>query len=1155
MKYPLCFMSELKLKFSKINTIKDVKDFKKDVKPATNISQDSPNQNSGGLIALLHKLYEMYINDFCANINNNYIIKYYIKTLRIVLIFVYIPPYANNNDYNKNPYKMNTIDNIYRDLSTIINLCKSLNIRFIIFGDFNARIGDEINDHNVNPMGIDKFKPFCNMFNLKILNKQKHSGIPTYKSNNKKSIIDYILIEDHHDWNQIYKITMNIYNNTFGSDHKPIDINIEVINDIKYEPKYILFKPFYKLQLTDNEQLLSETFKILQNKLQKDNYFKNIISKNYNQNKYKLLDDEQRLRIIDTIYNYFIYNINETLIQNNCYKTKIINNEKYNMNQTDNILNNLLTDYEKTLNINVNNKSEESLKINKISVLESKIEIRSDYLFKLQQKQFIEKINNYEKNELEKQLFIHLSNFYNNNSDDAIITYKNNKLISDIDIITNAQNYYSELYGTIPQLPDYQNIDQIINDIINESYSDDDNYECRQFTIDELKYALKNHSNKKSIGLDGIGYFLLKQLCKNDYLCSILLTIINIIYNISKYPSSLNISKLYLLKKKDIISLFKHFRGINITNNLKNIINFMRLQRNKNKYMNAINPNHAAYVENVGCELLLYTIHINIYKITYENNKVLIGISDFDMAFDRVNRNGIIIKLNDIEIKGKNIRLINDELKNTKIEIVYKNKHSERVEIKNGLPQGHTSGGPIYNIYTNSILNKTLIVKTICYNKNNSSYYYADDGIKLALNTNDLQCSYDFEYDESKKWNLLTNSNKSNIAKYSRNKSIKNQFINDPKIKINNNNIPENNTFTLFGYKHNFDMLNFTKSHILNKINTFKKLKNMLYFKRIFGSKISLKTQRKMYLKKIRTAILYGLSITNLTISEYKKLDTIQHQIITSILGVSPKTNAGTCRIILGIPPFNKHLLKIKLINYYKIFKKLYNNYSYIIKRNYHEIYYKYKLNNDSLLGIKNQWMYPTFDYIKSINLMNIDTKYTNINNLPNKRSEWIKILNRKMRDNYEKEYNKFIKSNGKLLTMIFNEKSFTKNNSKIIYPGLIKYLSILYQNDNVCTNDISGSLKILINSTKLNWIFKNNIININMNPNGNVISSINNDNNIRLKLCPFCKRLANDFRLHLVLDCKAMKRKKKIVWTNNLNDLKEKISLLEQIQKKITIL
>ena len=61
---------------------------------------------------------------------------------------------------------INKINQIHRDLSTLINFFKFINYRIIIYGDFNARIGNEISDIlqngkfacNIN--GYEKIIPF-----------------------------------------------------------------------------------------------------------------------------------------------------------------------------------------------------------------------------------------------------------------------------------------------------------------------------------------------------------------------------------------------------------------------------------------------------------------------------------------------------------------------------------------------------------------------------------------------------------------------------------------------------------------------------------------------------------------------------------------------------------------------------------------------------------------------------------------------------------------------------------------------------------------------------------------------------------------------------------------------------------------------------------
>ena len=57
-------------------------------------------------------------------------------------------------------------------------------------------------------------------------------------------------------------------------------------------------------------------------------------------------------------------------------------------------------------------------------------------------------------------------------------------------------------------------------------------------------------------------------------------------------------------------------------------------------------------------------------------------LSDLSKAFDRCNRDLIIYKVKNINITG------------SKVQIVFNNKHSKRIVIDDGLPQGHNETGP-----------------------------------------------------------------------------------------------------------------------------------------------------------------------------------------------------------------------------------------------------------------------------------------------------------------------------------------------------------------------------------------------------------------------------------------------------------------------------
>ena len=226
--------------------------------------------------------------------------------------------------------------------------------------------------------------------------------------------------------------------------------------------------------------------------------------------------------------------------------------------------------------------------------------------------------HHYDNNNMEKKLFNHLGDNTNNT---AIIKYKDKTLFSDSEIVENSVNFYSDLYGNRKSLNCYpdENIQKRIDEIIDNSYNDDEKQENQEFTSDELNDAINHFKISKASGMDCINYQIYKILNINFYLHIILLRIINLIFLLSTYPDQLNIAILYLLKKRPFISHFGDFRAITITNNLKNIINYLRFKRNIKIYENNTNLNHAAYRKGIGCEIAMYGISNIINKLTLKS--------------------------------------------------------------------------------------------------------------------------------------------------------------------------------------------------------------------------------------------------------------------------------------------------------------------------------------------------------------------------------------------------------------------------------------------------------------------------------------------------------------------------------------------------------
>ena len=198
-----------------------------------------------------------------------------------------------------------------------MRIAKLLNYRLIITCDFNGRIKEISGDKINNNMSKNKFLPFINMNNLKILNIVKHKGAPTCIKDEGNSIVDYVLTDIHSDWQNIYKINMKISKLQFKdkacktSDHRPILINIIIDTKklltnktINSSNNYRINYPNYSIFLTKNDEILSKSMRILEQNLKEDKSFNNLLNLNVPLKHIKYIDIKLKK---NTLVNCAIY--------------------------------------------------------------------------------------------------------------------------------------------------------------------------------------------------------------------------------------------------------------------------------------------------------------------------------------------------------------------------------------------------------------------------------------------------------------------------------------------------------------------------------------------------------------------------------------------------------------------------------------------------------------------------------------------------------------------------------------------------------------------------------------------------------------------------------------------------------------------------------
>ena len=117
-------------------------------------------------------------------------------------------------------------------------------------------------------------------------------------------------------------------------------------------------------------------------------------------------------------------------------------------------------------------------------------------------------------------------------------------------------------------------------------------------------------------------------MTQDYYLATNYLQIIDEICNLSTYPDQLHTSKLFLLTKKPFINAFDELRSINISNNIKNIINKMRHSRAQHHYIDLTGEDHGAYVLNIGRELMIHAFHSMLHDVECRYGQVYTVLSD-----------------------------------------------------------------------------------------------------------------------------------------------------------------------------------------------------------------------------------------------------------------------------------------------------------------------------------------------------------------------------------------------------------------------------------------------------------------------------------------------------------------------------------------------
>ena len=338
----------------------------------------------------------------------------------------------------------------------------------------------------------------------------------------------------------------------------------------------------------------------------------------------------------------------------------------------------------------------------------------------------------------------HLRNYFSNNSDNIKKTWKGIKSIINIRETsynlptsmsinnvnesdpTKIAEGFNSYFSTIAEK--LQNKIYSVNTNFSKYLSDkvDSNFLFQSADTEEILRIITSLNNSKSTGPNSIPTDILKLLA--PILCHPLKEIINISFATGIYPDKLKLAEIIaVFKNKGDPRLFLNYRPISLLSNINKI--FEKLVHAR--LYSFLELHDCIYELQFGFRTKHSTNHAlmsltETIRVALDNSNFACGIFvDFQKAFDTVDHNILLQKLEHYGIRGLANNWFKSYLSNRKQYVSVNGYHSKTDVMKFGVPQGSVLGPLLFLIYINDLRNAI---------HNSIVHHFADDTNLLYVN-------------------------------------------------------------------------------------------------------------------------------------------------------------------------------------------------------------------------------------------------------------------------------------------------------------------------------------------------------------------------------------------------------------------------------------